>query len=147
MTQSSYEHYMSSAMENYANEKVQNGTWSKEVSLSKSEEEYNHLLPLGLSTPDNYFYSIFDNEEIFGYIWIAKSTDNESTAFIYDFEIYSNFQNQGFGSKAIEMVGTEAKELGFSSLALHVFGSNSRALHVYTKTGFQITDINMQKKL
>ncbi len=68
-------------------------------------------------------------------------------AFIYDFKIYDNFQNKGFGSKALQLTTQEAKLKGFSSIALHVFGSNKRAIHVYEKNGFTTTDITMQKTL
>lgn len=37
--------------------------------------------------------------------------------------------------------------MGFSSIGLHVFGSNQRAIHVYQKCGYGITDIKMQKAL
>lgn len=147
MTQNSFNHYISSAIETFASEKVANGTLDEENAISNSKKQYDELLPCGLETPDNYFYDILNKEQIIGYIWIAKSRDNHTTAFIYDFEIYDKFQNTGYGSNAIELIGIKAKELGFTSLALHVFGSNSRAIHVYTKTGFEITDINMQKKL
>lgn len=147
MTKKSFEDYMATSVEVFANEKVENGTWDKASSISNSKKEYDRLLPEGLQTPNNYFYSVLYHEKIIGYIWIAKSTDNENTAFIYDFEIYPEFQNLGFGTKVINLIEIQAKQLSFTSLALHVFGNNSRALHVYQKTGFQITDINMQKKL
>ena len=147
MTQERFQHYMLSAVETFAKEKVLNGTWAEEQAFSKAQAEYNLLLPEGLQTPNNYFYSILEKGEVIGYIWTAQSTDNARTAFIYDFEIYEEFQNQGFGSTSLELISLQTKQLGFSSLALHVFGSNSRALHVYKKMGFEITDINMQKEL
>ena len=82
-----------------------------------------------------------------GYIWFGTDNENASTAFICDFEIYKTYQNSGFGSKTLELVSNEAKNMGFTSLGLHVFGSNSRAIHVYQKSGFNITDIKMQKQL
>lgn len=133
MTQERFQHYMFTAVETFAKEKVQNGTWTEEQAFSKAQAQYNILLPEGLQTPNNYFYSILENKKVIGYIWIAQSTDNARTAFIYDFEIYEEFQNQGFGSTSLELISFQAKKLGFSSIALHVFGSNSRALYVYKK--------------
>lgn len=103
--------------------------------------------PTGFKLLIIIFYLIFNKEEKIGYIWLAKDDENKQSAFIYDFEIYEEFQNLGFGSKTLDLVADKAKELGFSFLGLHVFGSNSRALHVYKKMGFQITDINMRKEL
>ena len=147
MTQDGFDHYMLFAIKNYANEKVNNGTWESKDALSNSKKQYALLLPDGLQTANHYFYSIFNKEEKIGYIWLAKDDENKQSAFIYDFEIYEEFQNLGFGSKTLDLVADKAKELGFSFLGLHVFGSNSRALHVYKKMGFQITDINMRKEL
>ncbi|MDM5143732.1 hypothetical protein ICE98_00803 [Lactococcus lactis] len=48
-------------------------------------------------------------------------SENKQSAFIYDFEIYEEFQNLGFGSKTLDLVADKAKELGFSFLGLHVF--------------------------
>lgn len=62
------------------------------------------------------------NSVTVGYIWIAKDVENETAAFIFDFEIYSDYRNQGFGN-------------------------NSAAIHVYDKAGFFPTDIRMKKML
>ncbi|MBS7687698.1 GNAT family N-acetyltransferase [Limosilactobacillus fermentum] len=59
-----------------------------------------------------------------------------NSPFIYDIQIYPDFQNQGFGTQALKLIATQAKALGFKSLGLHVFGHNKRAIHVYEKSGF-----------
>lgn len=56
-----------------------------------------------------------------GYIWFGTDNENASTAFIFDFEIYKTYQNSGFGSKTLELVSNEAKNMGFTSLGLHIF--------------------------
>lgn len=114
MTQDGFNHYMLSAIKNYANEKVNNGTWESKDALSNSKKQYALLLPDGLQTANHYFYSIFNKEEKIGYIWLAKDDENKQSAFIYDFEIYEEFQNLGFGSKTLDLVADKAKELGFS---------------------------------
>lgn len=68
-------------------------------------------------------------------------------AFIFDFEIYQDYQNNSFGSQALKLVSNEAKKMGFDTIGLHVFGNNDKAIHVYQKSGFDITDIKMQKKI
>ncbi|MGX7043068.1 GNAT family N-acetyltransferase [Leuconostoc holzapfelii] len=115
--------------------------------LENSEKTYTRLLPNGLETSGNYFYSIYDEINIIGYIWLGTDSENESNAFIFDFEIYKQYQNNGFGSKAIILAEKEAKNMGFRTIGLHVFGSNQRAIHVYQKCGYGITDIKMQKAL
>lgn len=142
-----FQKYISFAVNEYAEEKIQAGTWQRNAPLANSEQTYNRLLPNGLETSENYFYSIYDDSNIIGYIWVGNDNENESNAFIFDFEIYKQYQNNGFGSKAIILAEIEAKNMGFSSIGLHVFGSNQRAIHVYQKCGYGITDIKMQKEL
>ncbi len=48
MTQERFQHYMLSAVETFAKEKVLNGTWTEEQAFSKVQAEYNLLLPEGL---------------------------------------------------------------------------------------------------
>ncbi|WP_294976463.1 GNAT family N-acetyltransferase [uncultured Leuconostoc sp.] len=142
-----FQQYINFAVNEYATEKVAAGTWTPETAQKNAQLTYERLLPNGLDTPSNFFYSIFNESEIIGYIWFGTDNENSSTAFIFDFEIYKAYQNRGFGSKALDLVSRETKNMGYTSLGLHVFGSNSRAIHVYQKSGFNITDIKMQKKL
>jgi len=142
-----FQKYISFAVKEYAKEKIEAGTWQKGNALENAEQTYNRLLPNGLETSGNYFYSIYENANMIGYIWFGTDNENESNAFIFDFEIYDQYQNNGFGSKAIKLAENEAKKMGFSTIGLHVFGSNERAIHVYQKSGYNITDIKMQKGL
>ncbi|MFT8853357.1 GNAT family N-acetyltransferase [Leuconostoc suionicum] len=147
MTAAHFDYYMSSSIKEYAVEKVQAGSWTQEDSLDNAKLTYDRLLPDGLNTPNNFFFSIIKGDNVIGYIWLGPDSENKNIAFIFDFEIYDAYQNNGFGSQAISLASTKAKTLGFTSVGLHVFGTNSRAIHVYEKAGFEITDIKMQKKL
>jgi len=142
-----FQKYLSFAVNEYAVEKIAAGTWTPEAAQKNAQLAYGRLLPNGLETPNNFLYSILNDSEIIGYIWFGTDNENSSMAFIFDFEIYKAYQNRGFGSKTLDLVSRETKNMGFTSLGLHVFGSNSRAIHVYQKSGFNITDIKMQKKL
>ncbi|MDV7703609.1 GNAT family N-acetyltransferase [Leuconostoc suionicum] len=147
MTAAHFDDYMSSSIKEYALEKVQAGSWTQEDSLDNARLTYDRLLPDGLNTPNNFFFSIINGDNVIGYIWLGPDSENKNIAFIFDFEIYDAYQNNGFGSQAISLASTKTKALGFTSVGLHVFGTNSRAIHVYEKAGFEITDIKMQKKL
>ena len=141
-----FKKYLSTAAQNYAKEKVSVGTWLPKDALEKAQTEFKNLLPNGLKTPENYLFNIINEQKKIGFVWIARYQDGES-AFIYDFEIYTAFQNQGLGTQAMQLIFVKVKELGFKTLNLHVFGNNERAAHVYKKCGFYITDISMQRDL
>lgn len=67
--------------------------------------------------------------------------------FIYDIHIFEKYQNRGYGTLAMTMLEEQAQQLGAKKLSLHVFGYNQRALHVYQKVGYHITDYNLSKEL
>lgn len=52
MTEERFQHYMLSAVETFAKEKVLNGTWTEEDALSKAQAQYNLLLhPITIFIP------------------------------------------------------------------------------------------------
>ncbi|MDN6967024.1 GNAT family N-acetyltransferase [Oenococcus sp. UCMA 17063] len=147
MSQSEYKKYFANAIKAYAKEKIKAGVWEENSAIKNAEKEYKKLLPNGLNTPDAYLYSIYNSDFQVGYIWFSNVKDNQELVFIYDFGIFAEFQDQGIGTKALELAENEARKLGFNKIGLHAFGSNSRAIHVYKKSGFEITDVSMQKIL
>ncbi|MFT8324079.1 GNAT family N-acetyltransferase [Oenococcus sicerae] len=147
ITETDYESFVSRAINEYAQDKIDAGSWDAKSANQKAQAEFKQLLPEGLKSRGNYIYSILDDDTKVGIIWIAKLASNPGMAFIYDFRIFDAFQNKGLGTEALTLAAKQAKALGFKTLGLHVFGSNARAIHVYEKSAFQITDINMQKTL
>ncbi|WP_311407426.1 GNAT family N-acetyltransferase [Liquorilactobacillus uvarum] len=147
MSAKDYENYIMATIKEYAAEKEAAGAWSAGEALRLAKEEYQRLLPDGLKTKENYFYTFSDTQKTIGYLWFAKNPVQEEDAFIYDFAIDSEFQNRGFGTQAMAKVLVEARNLGFKKIGLHVFGSNQRAIHVYQKLGFITTDITMRREL
>lgn len=115
MALDAFQKYISFAVNEYAEEKIQAGTWQSNDALANSEQTYNRLLPNGLETSGHYFYSIYDDSNIIGYIWVGNDKENKSNAFIFDFEIYKQYQNNGFGSKALILVEKEAKNIWIPS--------------------------------
>ncbi|MCO6183660.1 GNAT family N-acetyltransferase [Leuconostoc fallax] len=147
MKSKAFQEYISFAVNEYAKEKIEVGSWSTKQAQQNAQMTYDRLLPKGLNTPHHFLYSIYDDTVIVGYIWFGADNENQSRAFIFDFEIYHDYQNNGFGSQALKLVSNEAKKMGFDTIGLHVFGNNDKAIHVYQKSGFDITDIKMQKKI
>lgn len=147
MKPKAFQEYISFAVNEYAKEKIEVGSWSISQAQQNAQMTYDRLLPKGLNTPYHFLYSIYDDTVIVGYIWFGADNENQSRAFIFDFEIYHDYQNNGFGSQALKLVSNEAKKMGFDTIGLHVFGNNDKAIHVYQKSGFDITDIKMQKKI
>lgn len=146
MTTEVFQHYLKNAITDYASDKVKNGTWSKNDAHELAVQSYNHFLPKGIDTPNHYLYSIYLKETLIGHTWIFFDS-TEKMVFIYDIHIFEKYQNQGYGTLAMTMLEEQAQQLGAKKLSLHVFGYNQRALHVYQKVGYHITDYNLSKEL
>lgn len=147
MTADEFQTYLQQGMRSYAAEKVR----AEKISLSKAttlaQNEYQTLLPNGLETEKNYFYMVEEDGQVKGYIWLAAYRGNDEIAFVYDINIYPDFQNQGLGTQTLELATEKMKQYGYKYLRLHVFGHNKRAIHVYEKLGLHATDIVMEKEI
>ncbi|OFH17939.1 GNAT family N-acetyltransferase [Listeria monocytogenes] len=147
MTASDLEDFLTTAITDYAKEKIEACTWDEEEALAKSQDSFNKLLYDGITTPNEYLYSIISGEKI-GYIWFhVDETRSGKHAFIYDFVIFEAFRGKGFGTKTLEALDAIAKEMQITKIELHVFAHNQTAIGLYNKVGFQNTDITMAKYL
>ena len=119
----------------YAADKVASGQWSEEESLRLSKKEYEELLPQGLTTPDNFLYTIEDSDSNpVGVLWFAvKTRFNSRVAYVYDVEVWSHHRRKGHAYRAFCALEQEVKRLGLSGIALHVFGHNAEAQALYAK--------------
>jgi ribosomal protein S18 acetylase RimI-like enzyme len=150
MKATEYESYLAISIHEYAEEKVQAGNWQLEEALERSTKEFQQLLPEGVATKDNYLYDIEDGAlgAKVGIIWLARMMQGtKSIMFIYDFRIDEAYRRKGYGEQAMRAAEEQAKGLGFDTIALHVFGHNHAARALYEKMGYEITNINMTKKL
>jgi ribosomal protein S18 acetylase RimI-like enzyme len=71
----------------------------------------------------------------------------QTFAFIYDIIIFEEYRRRGYGEATMLAVEEKVREQGLNSIALHVFGHNHAAKTLYEKIGYEITDINMMKKV
>ncbi|WP_243522965.1 GNAT family N-acetyltransferase [Bacillus pseudomycoides] len=148
MNKEEFQLYISSAIENYAKNKVTSGNWGEDEAINLSKKEFARLLPKDEKSELNYLYSIFQDQQLVGMIWIAQtSTTNPDQGFIFDFIIYKPHQGQGYGKQAMKEIEIIAKELGMNKIGLHVFGHNKVARGLYEKLGYEITNINMVKAI
>lgn len=141
--------YMHRMVQQYAVEKQRSGAWTAEDAPHNAIDEFNRLLPRGFFTPNNHFFTFLDGlGRKIGRLWLYYHlNESNRNAFIYDFEIFDTFQNQGLGQAALNALCDYCRKAGLEKLSLHVFAHNQRAMHVYQKLGFAATDVNMLKYL
>lgn len=147
MTQDIYPIYLKQAIKDFAEDKVQAKTWNKEEALALSKASFRSLLPEGLATKGHYLLTITLADQAIGYTWIYFESENTEEAFVYDFLLVEDYRGKGYGQEAMQAIKVFCSQLGATKLSLHVFGHNQRALHVYEKVGFQITDYSLSVDL
>ncbi|MHB8113684.1 MAG: GNAT family N-acetyltransferase [Bellilinea sp.] len=150
MSPAEFQVYLERSVAEYADDKVKAGNWSQEGALERSRQEFNKYLPQGLDTPANFLRTLIDpeTETQVGMIWYAPlpgSTD--STWFIYDFYVNPEQRRHGYGAQALAALEDHARAQGIKAIALHVFGHNTIARALYEKMGYEITNINMVKRV
>lgn len=149
MTQEAFARYYEHSIQKYAAEHVKAGNWSKEEAEPNARKQFEQLLPEGINTAGNFLFTI-ENEQkdSIGQLWVHISEKQEENhSFIYDIKLGENHQGRGYGKATMQALEEFAKERNVSQIGLHVFAHNKRAITLYEKMGFEMTDLVMKKHL
>jgi RimJ/RimL family protein N-acetyltransferase len=145
MTSKEFDSFLDRSVKAYAEEKAAAGNWAPEEALENSKADFQRLLPNGENSADNYLYTICDGDNKVGVIWLARI--GKEAGYIYDINIESSHQGNGYGKQAMLEIEKVAKSLGLSRIELHVFGHNRTARNLYEKLEYEVTNVIMAKKL
>jgi GNAT superfamily N-acetyltransferase len=150
MTEAEYAAYAELNTREYAAEKVASGEWSVEESLRLARESYEKLLPQGLGTPGQHFYTVraSGTHEDLGVLWFGiKERAGKHVAYVYAISIHERHRRKGHATRAFAALEEKARALGLAGIQLHVFGHNPAAQVLYAKIGFKETNVFMFKEL
>jgi ribosomal protein S18 acetylase RimI-like enzyme len=147
MNNAEYETWLAGAVSGYAADKVASGQWSKDESLELARREHAELLPQGLASPGNHLFRLLtDSRESVGDLWIAETTKfGLPIAYVYSVEIAEQHRRKGYAHQAFQALEQEIRTMGLHGIALHVFGHNQAARALYSKLGYEPTNINLFK--
>nr|WP_263313793.1 GNAT family N-acetyltransferase [Mammaliicoccus sp. Marseille-Q6498] len=124
------------------------GSWEEVDAESKGKAYFKKLLPDGLNTEGHRIFTINDNNEKIGILWLhVFEKSNVLKSFIYDIKIDEAFRGKGYGTDTMEALDEYCKSHSIESIQLHVFGHNKIAYALYEKMGFQTTHYYMEKEL
>ncbi|MFC4161895.1 GNAT family N-acetyltransferase [Chitinimonas lacunae] len=147
MNDAEFQQLVARVVPDYAADKVAVGDWPAADAEQRAEMEFGRLLDQGLATPGHHLYTIdHAGDGPVGAIWLAMRPGT-TVAFVYDLFIAPTWRRRGFGRAAMQLLETTARQLGASTLALHVFGHNDAAVALYQHLGYRVTDIHMAKPL
>ncbi|HEV2590892.1 MAG TPA: GNAT family N-acetyltransferase [Gaiellaceae bacterium] len=129
----------------YAQDMIDAGVDAEEA-RKKAERDFPALLPDGAATEGQDLYSVVDDGESVGVLWLCeRDLDGGRGLFVYDVRIDAERRGHGYGRAAMELAEAEAKRRGLSRVALNVFGGNDVARNLYRSLGYTETAIFMMK--
>jgi len=130
MREESFERFFELAVHTHAEDNVASGRWSSQDAVPQARTEAMRLLPQGLATKDNDLFEIQmrGSGEIVGYLWAAALNRGvKKVAYIYQIYVLPEFRRQVHARRALQAYEAMARQGGFGSVALNVFGSNTVA--------------------
>jgi RimJ/RimL family protein N-acetyltransferase len=150
MTDSEFLPYLDELYRGYADEQVKAGSWPADRGLELAKAEIHEMLPDGLTTQNNFLYSLIAPNEPspIGVIWILiRERNNQKEAFIADIVIFDAFRRKGYGAQALKSLNETVKGMGVHRIRLQVFGHNKVARDLYEKSGYKMVNIYMEKQV
>jgi ribosomal protein S18 acetylase RimI-like enzyme len=149
MSASEYEAWRTESIASYAEEKTKAGQFPAFRALELAEESFRSLLPLGLSTPNQFLFSakINGTGASIGSLWLSVKPDPENSAYIFDIVVSPDVRGQGFGRALLQKAEEFARAKGARTIGLNVFGHNHVARSLYESSGYLVGSLNMRKSL
>ena len=147
MNSADFDTWLTQAVPIYAAEKVTSGQWTEDGAEELSRKEHEELLPQGLASEGNHFFSVLEpGGKSVGSLWFAVKTKfGLPIAYVYNVEIDPEHRRKGYALEAFLALEKEVATLGLHGAALHVFGHNTAARALYAKLGYEPTNINLFK--
>jgi len=147
MTEETYRTYLPEHEDEYARDRMITDRESFEEALRTTRAQHEALLPQGLSTPGQYFFTIEDESlgQQVGYVWFACRPPS-SELFLYHIRINEAERRQGYGKAALAAIDQKAKELGCRAVWLNVMAHNQSAIDFYRSQGYRVAALHMSKQ-
>lgn len=148
MTGQEYATYRKSGEASYAANIAASGALPLPEARRKAAEDFQRLLPEGLRTPGHRLWTAYEHEDHVGVLWLHLEEQSDGMhAFGYDFEVREELRQRGYGRAMMLAAERTCRELGVVSVGLSVFGSNMAARSLYEERGFEVTALQMRKRL
>jgi GNAT superfamily N-acetyltransferase len=150
MTAEEFEAFMEISMRDQSQGQVQAGAWRAEEADKNIQALRSQFLPAGVATPNHFFFTIQQADtgaQVGGLWYVVEEEEGRRQFFVMDIQIDQAHRRRGYGSQAFRAMEEKAREMGITTIALHVFKHNHTARAMYEKLGYAGTDTMMSKEL
>jgi ribosomal protein S18 acetylase RimI-like enzyme len=135
MTQPEFDAYIGASTEQYIGELAAAGM-TPEAARKQGEEQMAELVPDGLASPGQTFFTAWVGETAVGVFWVSTE---HPMAYVYDIAVDESQRRRGYGEAIMNAGARWARDLGHPALGLNVFGHNPHARALYDKLGYRVT--------
>lgn len=135
MTPEEFDVYMAASSEAYIHELAAAGM-SEESAREQGEQQLAELVPNGLESPGQTFFTAWVGETAVGILWLSTE---RSAAFVYDIAVHESQRRRGYGEAIMNAGARWCRDRGHPALGLNVFAHNPGARALYDKLGYVVT--------
>ncbi len=148
MLEEEFESFFKQSVEAYSSDLSIEENILIDEARAAAEKQFAQLLPNKITTPENFFYKIYDNDKSIGHLWFSiRKNFGKERIFICDIFVQESQRGKGFGTFALKWLDSKAQELGFLEIGLHAFAQNTKAQSLYRQLGYKLTSVYMKKNL
>ena len=149
MTAGEFAIFRADSAREYAAQKVKAGDYIPDGAEERALQEMDALLPDGIGTQGMFILVAEVGGDIVGRVWVAlrHPSSPPDTAWIYAIDVFPEHRGKGYSRALLAAAEQETTRHGVPYLGLNVFGANETARRLYESAGYEITSIQMRKKL
>jgi ribosomal protein S18 acetylase RimI-like enzyme len=138
--------YLPRMLDEYVAERTRHGDDPAEA-RSRGVNDTAKVREQGPGGPEHGIFVLNDEDGVaVGELWLGTQ-DAWTSAWIYDIRIEPAHRGRGLGRAALTACELRARELGATSIGLHVFGDNEVARGLYRTSGYVEQHVSMSKSL
>jgi GNAT superfamily N-acetyltransferase len=135
MSKEEFDVYLAASKEGYIAELAAAGM-SEESARDQGERQMAELIPAGLESPGQSFFTAQVGETSVGTFWLSTE---RPMAFVYDIEVDESQRRKGYGEAIMNAGARWCRDRGHPALGLNVFAHNPHARALYDKLGYRVT--------
>jgi GNAT superfamily N-acetyltransferase len=135
MTGERFDEFYADLVRDYADELHAAGM-SREAADEQSRTQSAQLMPDGVDSVGQEFFSAWVGDDPVGHLWISTE---KPMAFVYDVVVREDQRRKGYGEAIMNAGALWSREHGHPSLGLNVFAHNPGARALYDKLGYVVT--------